>query len=273
MKSGRRKFISMSFVCYLGAFGIGINLFINDKLRADMEALVNSGQKRSEMKRIHDRIAPTYDRKSDNYEVRNQYNKYRRILVSYAHGKVLECGVGTGKSLEFYKKDANVIGIDYSSKMLEQAKNKLENRADFSIDEKAKIILTSMDCEDIDKEFSNNTFDCVVDINNFQTYYDYKRVYEGIKNVLKDNGLFLFLAKGESDWNVIKEFYKYTRPYVFMKFGQDLTVNWKEVIENDSEWEVLFKDRKTYGKTYIYVLKLHKSNKSNISDKSSISNI
>ena len=45
------------------------------------------------------------------------------MLLSYAGGDVLECGVGTGMSLRYY--DANQVksytGVDWSSSMLEKA--------------------------------------------------------------------------------------------------------------------------------------------------------
>jgi hypothetical protein len=42
-----------------------------------------------------------------------------------------------------------------------------------------------------------------------------------------------------------------------------LTINWANLIENDKDWEILFKQRKNYGKTYIYILK-YKKNKNQI---------
>jgi ubiquinone/menaquinone biosynthesis C-methylase UbiE len=240
---------------------VGINLFINDKLRAEMEEILKSGRKKEEMLKIHDRIAGSYEKKTERFEVRNQFNKYRRILISYAKGKVLECGVGTGRSLEFYKEDADVIGVDYSSKMLEQAKEKLDEKEHFNINKNAKINLTKMDCEeDLKNNFKESYFDTVIDFNNFHCYYDYKKVYDNIKYVLKDGGIFVFLARGESNYVLIRDFYKFFVPYVFMKFGQNLTTNWSELIENDKDWEVLYKERKNYGRTYIYIVKLHKNN-------------
>lgn len=255
----KKRAIGVSFLIYLGAFGVGINLFLNDKMRAEMESVIKSGRKKEEMKIIHDRIAPSYEKKTEGLEIRCQFNKYRRILVSYATGKVLECGIGTGRSLEFYKKDAELVGIDYSPKMLEIAKNKLEDKEVNNINKSLKVDITTMDCEDIKENFSEGLFDCVVDINNFHSYNDYMKVYQGIKFVLKDQGLFLFMARGQSDWLIIRDFYKMFKPYVFIKYAQDLTIDWSQLIENDEDWEILFKARKNYGKTFIYVLKYNKS--------------
>lgn len=259
--TSRKKFIGFSFVFYLGAFYGGINLFLNDKLRAEMEQVLNSGKRKEEYKMIHERLASSYEKKTEKFEARNQFNKYRRVLISYAKGKTLELGVGTGRSLEFYKDDADVIGVDYCEKMLDQAKEKLDDKKANNISEVAKFKLTKLDCEQISENFPKDYFDTIVDFNNFHCYDDYESVIKGIKTVLKDKGIFLFLARGESFYWPIIDFYKIFRPYVFMKFGQNLTINWQDLIENDKDWEVLFKERKNYGRTYLYVLKLNKDNK------------
>jgi ubiquinone/menaquinone biosynthesis C-methylase UbiE len=257
VKSGiyRKKFIGASYFFYLGAFFCGINMYLNDKLRAEMEEILKSGRKKEEMKIIHDRLAGSYEKNTEGFELRSQFNKYRRILISYAKGRVLELGVGTGRSLEFYKHDADLIGIDYSSQMLEIAKNKLDERELNNINKDTKIVLTKMDCEELIENFPENSFDCIVDINNFPSYYNYLKVYEGIKHILKNEGLFLFLARGESDYIFIRDYHRLFKPYEFMKKAQDLTINWADLIENDKDWEILFKERKNYGKTYIYILK------------------
>ena len=86
----RKKHIGISFLFYIGAFYGGINLSLNDKLRAEMETILNSGRKKEEMKIIHDRLASSYEKKTEKREVRNQFNRYRRVLISYAKGQVLE---------------------------------------------------------------------------------------------------------------------------------------------------------------------------------------
>ena len=40
--------------------------------------------------------------------------------------------------------------------------------------------------------------------------------------------------------------------------GCEYNVKWNEVFENDPDFEIIFKSRKNYGKTYLYILKLNK---------------
>lgn len=256
MNSNRKKFLGASFFVYLGGFYVGVNFLINDKLRADMDKIIEKGIKKDRLHEIHDLMAPNYEKKTENFEFRNQYNKYRRILYSYAKGKCLELGVGTGRSFEFYKDDVDLTAVDYSRKMLNIAQEKLEDREINRIPKNLKCEIKELDGEDIEKEFSENYFDSVVDFNNFHSYCNPNLVYNGIKKVLKLDGLLIFEARGESDYQIIKDFYKVFKPTFFMRRGQDITENWAKYFDNDDDWEVLYKNRKNYGRTYIYILKL-----------------
>lgn len=53
----------------------------------------------------------------------NKINKYRKVMISYAEGDVLECAVGTGKNFRFYSVAdvKSYTGVDWSSGMLEKA--------------------------------------------------------------------------------------------------------------------------------------------------------
>lgn len=215
--SGKKKYVGLTFLAYLGIFFGWVNLYLNDKLRADMEKIEKNGNKKEKLKEIHQRNASSYEKKTNFFEFRNQINKYRRILLSWAQGRVLEVGVGTGRSLEYYKKDVKeLVCIDYSNKMLEQAIEKFENKEEFRISD-LNVKFSVMDAENLD--FEDNSFDCVVDFMNMQCYNDYKLVIKNIKRVLKDNGTFIVLARGESSYFFLKDFYKIFTPFFFMKHG------------------------------------------------------
>lgn len=80
------------------------------------------------------------------------FEKLRKKAVSYAYGKVLEVGVGTGKNLLYYDKHVNLTAIDFSSGMLDIAKNKkvaLKN-----------LKLYEMNVQNL--QFEDNTFDTIV---------------------------------------------------------------------------------------------------------------
>ena len=55
-------------------------------------------------------------------EFSNQFSRYRRRLLSYASGRVVEFGVGTGANLPYYRDDVEeLVGIDWSDKMIMKA--------------------------------------------------------------------------------------------------------------------------------------------------------
>ena len=76
---------------------------------------------------MHQKTAEKYDETYQKREFSNKLSKYRRIVLSYAEGKVLEVGVGTGENLKYYTSDVeSLIGIDWSDNMLFKAFEKVE---------------------------------------------------------------------------------------------------------------------------------------------------
>lgn len=80
----------------------------------------------------YDRIAPVYDLMNLCSEF--VYHRWREWLWQQAprQGNILEVGVGTGKNIPFYPREAQVIGLDLSPKMLARArrrKQKLQSQA------------------------------------------------------------------------------------------------------------------------------------------------
>lgn len=101
----------------------------------------------------YDRIAPVYDAMEWFTEC-FAFQDWRRDLWSRVPaGRVLEVGVGTGKNLPYYPKDAEVMAIDLSDRMLEQARQRAES-LDLDVD------LRQMDAQKL--TFENDTFDAVV---------------------------------------------------------------------------------------------------------------
>jgi len=77
-----------------------------------------------------------------------KFSVWRNKLIGNLKGKILEIGVGTGKNLDYYSSDADITGIDLSSKMLEKARQKVSS---------TNIKLHHMDAQNL--KFKDNTFD------------------------------------------------------------------------------------------------------------------
>lgn len=261
--NSRPFYIGKGFLFSLGLFFGSVTLFLNDKLRNDLERLKLEKRFKEELKRIHSNSSSRYDKIYGRIEVRNKINKYRKILTSYAVGRILEPGCGTGRNFVNYKENDEVVAVDYSNEMLELSNKKLSNKStgdgkDTSIICK-NIQLSNVDCEELIKSFGENTFDSVVDIMNFQAYYNPEEVLRNIKGVLKNNGKLIVICRGESSFFPIKFFYNIYYPTTRMRYGLDYTRNWDDFFLPDKELNCIYKERKNFGKTYLYVFELNKN--------------
>ena len=93
---------------------------------------------------------------------------------------VLEIGIGTGASFQFYPDKTNVIGIDISPDMLDLAKEKIKNN---KIENK---YMSMMNGEHL--SFPDNTFDKVVAMYVMSVTQNPKSLVEEMKRVCKDDG-------------------------------------------------------------------------------------
>lgn len=101
----------------------------------------------------YDRIAPYFD----GIEAMMEglfFRTWRKRLWQAAEGPhILEVGVGTGKNFEFYPPGAEITAIDFSPKMLEQAKRKQARKH-------IAVNLALMDVQSLD--YASNSFDTVL---------------------------------------------------------------------------------------------------------------
>jgi ubiquinone/menaquinone biosynthesis C-methylase UbiE len=78
---------------------------------------------------LHNDMAFNFDTKVLTGERKHKIGKFRKSILKFAEGNVLETGVGTSRNLQHYPLTCKVIGVDYSPKMIEVAlqKNSLSN--------------------------------------------------------------------------------------------------------------------------------------------------
>jgi len=126
----------------------------------------------------------------DDWEFINEINAFISSVVP--NGKILDLGCGSGY-ISKYMADKNLspIGIDFSDKMIEIAKQKYPN-----------LPFYKMDIADVDKTFEENTFDGLLAI--YILYFipkeQMENVLEGLSKVLKDGAPFFMviqIGKGE----------------------------------------------------------------------------
>jgi len=100
----------------------------------------------------YERIAPLYDLLDLPFEY-SRYRKIRSLLFQGLKGRVLDAGIGTGRNIQFYPPEAQVIGIDISPAMLVRAKRR---RASLGAD----VELHQMDVTHL--AFEDQSFDAAV---------------------------------------------------------------------------------------------------------------
>jgi ubiquinone/menaquinone biosynthesis C-methylase UbiE len=116
--------------------------------------------------------------------------KYRRELLSHAHGDVLEIGLGTGLNLPHYPSEVRKLTtVDPNLGMNRLAQSRIKETS-IEIDQRL------MSGENL--PFEDNTFDCVVSTFTLCSIEDVGQAVSEVYRVLEPGGMFLFLEHGLS---------------------------------------------------------------------------
>ena len=135
------------------------------------------------VKRKYDNLSRKYDKKLEKKEEKF-LGEWRKNLLNGLSGKILEIGIGTGRNLEYYSKDADVTGIDFSYEMLAKAKEKQK-----MLNRQFKLI--QMDAQDL--RFEDKTFDYAICTLFLCSAPDPVSVIKEMKRVCKKNGKILMI--------------------------------------------------------------------------------
>lgn len=145
------------------------------------------------LRRRHERIAPYCDALESGME-RLLLRRERALLAGQAQGRVLEVGVGTGKSLPFYSDQVDLFGIDSSARMLDRARRRAMRLA-------RPVMLLRMDVESLG--FADDSFDCVVSTCVFCCVDDPVVGLREIRRVCKPGGFLLMLERVRTELPVL----------------------------------------------------------------------
>lgn len=150
----------------------------------------------NKIKKRYNRIAPIYDF-LEKFMEKTKMEKWRQVLWNKADEKIekmklndkkefrlLEAGVGTGKNIDYYPEDIEIHAIDFSPKMIKEARKKAEK---FS----KKVKLREMDIQNLDYE--DEYFDLIITSCVFCSVPDPVKGLKELKRVLKKDGRILML--------------------------------------------------------------------------------
>jgi len=141
------------------------------------------------------------------------------IVENYVedNDELLDIGMGTGTfTILCAKKGAKVTGIDFSEKMLKVAKKHMEDE-----ELNGAITIIKMPVVDLDKQFSENSFDKVTSILCFSELYQKEQDYalDQIARIMKDDGEFILVDEVKPKKILKKVLYFMIRiPIAFINF-------------------------------------------------------
>jgi ubiquinone/menaquinone biosynthesis C-methylase UbiE len=163
-------------------------------------------------RRRYQRIAPFYD--LIEFLPDRGYLPWRERLWSQVEGpKILEVGVGTGKNMPFYPKDAQLTAIDLTPGMLKRARKRAESL-------KVNVDLQLGDVQALD--FHDNSFDTVVATFVFCSVPDPVLGLREILRVIKQGGQVLLLEHVRSANKLLGEMMDLFNPLVVRMVGANI---------------------------------------------------
>ena len=117
----------------------------------------------------------------------------RDALLSPLTGKILDVGCGTGINFQYFRKDAEIVGIEPSAPMLAYAKKKLGKYPNVTVHN------LGVNDPKIDEFVAPNSLDYVVSTLVLCTIPNPKEAIENYKKWLKSTGKLIVLEHIKSD--------------------------------------------------------------------------
>lgn len=147
------------------------------------------------------------------YPWERTYQKWRPTLVGDLNGKVLEAGVGTGRNLEFYQENVDVVGIELSKQMLRKAEKRIAKaKCKVRLINEDATVMQSIESNQFDWVFS--TFMCCVMPDDIQTL-----AIKQFGRVLKRGGRFRLLEMVFSKNKKLRKRQELFAPFVEKIYG------------------------------------------------------
>lgn len=162
----------------------------------------------------------------DFYFEYSRYQKLRKMLWQFARGKILDAGVGTGRNIDFYPPDGEVIGIDLSCGMLTKAKKRAKKK-------NIKVSLQQMDV--LNMSFPDNYFDTVVATFLFCVLPDSLQIpaLREIRRVCKKDGEIILLEYALSKKWFRRIWMQAVSPYVDWLYGASFERQTSEYLKKE----------------------------------------
>jgi ubiquinone/menaquinone biosynthesis C-methylase UbiE len=109
--------------------------------------------------------------------------------------------------------------------------------------------------------FDTDNFDTVVSTFGLESSYDLDLVLREMKRVCKNHGKLLLISRGQSYISLYNEWLKFKAARDLTHFGRVEHLNIEKILEDPEkhpELQVVHKERKNMGMTYIYIIEVDK---------------
>lgn len=137
----------------------------------------------------------------------------RRRLLSGARGRVLEVGIGTGLSLEYYPPGIDLVGIDISARMLDRARKRADSLG-------RSVALQEADIEAL--PFKDAVFDTVTATCVFCSVGDPVWGLEEVRRVVKPDGRVLLMEHVRPENPVMGKLFDLLTPVIRRVLGPEI---------------------------------------------------
>jgi phosphatidylethanolamine/phosphatidyl-N-methylethanolamine N-methyltransferase len=163
---------------------------------------------------VYDKLAKVYDLIFGPTLHPGRLQAIERMKIQ-AGERVLEVGVGTGINLSLYPREAAVTGIDFSSSMLEKARERAARK------NAAPVRLLQMDAADL--KFADNSFDIVYAPYLISVVPDPVKVAQEMRRVCRPGGRIIFLNHFLSPNPILSRIERMISPFtIHVGFKADL---------------------------------------------------
>lgn len=151
------------------------------------------------------------------------FRRWRKRIISKLEGNILEVGVGTGKNLKYYTKNAKVTGIDLSKGMLGKAKKEAARLGkDFK--------LLQMDAQGL--KLKAKSFDYVVCTFILCSVPEPAKAIKEMSRVCKPKGKIVMLEHVLSNIWIVKLFQRIVSPITEFLLGTSLVRDTPKTIKS-----------------------------------------
>jgi len=164
---------------------------------------------------VYDKLAKVYDVTFGPTLHPGRLQAIQRMGIT-GQDRVLEVGVGTGINLSLYPRDATVIGIDFSSSMLEKARERAVRK-----DVPHSLRLLQMDAADL--KFADDSFDIVYAPYLISVVPDPIKVAQEMRRVCRPGGRIVILNHFLSPNPILSRLERSISPFtIHIGFKSDL---------------------------------------------------